>query len=112
VTTSGAEGRPARRPLRGDPEALFWRAYQQYWNRRYEDALETLDAAISINGKDARYWYYKALAERALGYGREAVEAARRAVALRQQNQPGLDLIGTALERVQGPDRQFLNQEP
>jgi tetratricopeptide (TPR) repeat protein len=104
------EPRPRRRvALARDPEDLFWRGYRLYWQRRYADALDFLDAAVELRGNDARFWYYKALAERALGEAGEAAASVRRANALREQNSPPLDLIGVALERVQGPDRRFLN---
>jgi hypothetical protein len=102
--------RAARRmPTAGDPDALFWRGYGLYWEGRYADALEYLEGAVALRGQDPRYWSYKALAERKLGYDREASASARQAVALRLQNRPGSADVGTVLERVQGPDRVFLN---
>jgi tetratricopeptide (TPR) repeat protein len=100
---------PVRRPPNANPDVLFWSGYERYWQGRYREALEFLDAAVAVHAQDARYWYFTALARRALGDDRQAVEAARQAAALRRQNLPGPDVVGTALERVQGPDRQFLN---
>jgi tetratricopeptide (TPR) repeat protein len=110
VASARREAGPGRRVLRAsDPEDVFWRGYRLYWQRRYQDALDMLDAAVELRGNDARFWYYKALAERALGQDRAALESVRQANLLRQQNSPSFDLIGVALERVQGPDRRFLN---
>src|SRR5207245_2269554 len=92
-----------------DPEILFWRAYRLYWGRRYAEALTTLDAALAQRDSDARCWSYKALALRALGRTQEAAQAARRAADLRRRSGRDVELIGRALERVQGTDRQFLN---
>jgi tetratricopeptide (TPR) repeat protein len=110
VALARQETRLGRRVLRAsDPEDLFWRGYRLHWERRYLDALDMLEAAVELRGNDARFWYYKALTEKALGQDRAAVESVRRANVLRQQNSPSFDLIGVALERVQGPDRRFLN---
>ncbi len=108
-----ATRRGVRRVARAsDADALFWYGYRLYWEGRYGDALEYLDGAVSLRGQDPRYWSYKALAERKLGYDREAAASARQALELRQQNRPGTATLGTVLERVQGPDRQFLNGPP
>jgi hypothetical protein len=109
-----AELRPSvRRPLRvGDPDTLFWTGYRLYWEHRYPEALDYLDAAVALRANDARYWSFKALAERALGEAVAAAESVRKAAALRRQNLPRLDVLGAALERVQGPDRRFLNAVP
>jgi tetratricopeptide (TPR) repeat protein len=95
----------------GNPDTYFWRGYRQYWERRYEDALESLEAAVALDGKDARSWCYKALAERALGQHREASMSARQARALRRQDSPGSGDVCAVLERVQGRERMFLNGE-
>ncbi len=93
-----------------DPDALFWRGYQRYWAGRYEEALDCLDAAVSVRANDPRSWSYKALAERKLGNDREAAAAAEQAATLRKQSRPGTPDVAAVLERVQGPDRRFLNR--
>src|SRR5262249_27607142 len=100
----------ARPPRTGDADALFWRGYQLYWAGRYEDALEYLDGAVAARAQDPRGWSYKALAERKLGYERDAGTSARQALTLRTQNRPGSANLGTVLERFQGEDRLFLNR--
>ena len=54
-------------------EDVFWRGYELFWQRRYAAALEHFRAAITLQEADARFWSFKALAERALG----KAEAAR-----------------------------------
>jgi tetratricopeptide (TPR) repeat protein len=98
--------------VNADPDALFWRGYQRYWEGRYEEALDYLDTAVAVRAHDPRSWSYKALAERKLGNDREAAVAAQRAMALRKEHRPGTPDIATVLERVQGPDRAFLNRVP
>jgi tetratricopeptide (TPR) repeat protein len=92
-----------------DADAIFWRGYELYWAGRYEEALELFDEAVEARGDDARYWYYRALTEKVLGIADEAAESVKQAIELRRLGKPGLDLIGLALERVQGPDRAFIN---
>jgi Flp pilus assembly protein TadD len=116
LVMAGREDEPAprrvarRTPRTGDPDAFFWRAYKSYWAGNYKDALENLEDAVALRGQDPRYWSYKALAERKMGYDRDAEASAQQARILRQQNQRGSADLGTVLERVQGPDREFLNR--
>jgi tetratricopeptide (TPR) repeat protein len=99
-------GRPRGK---GDPDLLFWRGYKLYWQREYPAALETFTAAIEGRDDDARYWYYRALAERALGLQADAINSLRQAALWRSRNSPAPDALFGSLERVQGPDRLFLN---
>ena len=62
-----------------------------------------------MNGQDARFWYYKALAERALGAAEKAEASAARGRELHAALRPKADLVAAALERVQGQERRFLN---
>ncbi len=73
-------------------------------------ALALLIRATELDAQDARYWYFRALAERALGQMRMAKDSARRAAALRILHRPDETEIGLALERVQGAERRFLNE--
>jgi hypothetical protein len=94
-----------------DPSALYWRARSLYWQGDVEMALALLIRATELDAQDARYWYFRALAERALGLMRMAKDSARRAEALRILHRPDETEIGLALERVQGAERRFLNLE-
>jgi len=72
--------------------------------------LALLIRATELNPQDARYWYFRALAERALGEMEMARDSARRAAALKVLHRPDETEIGLALERVQGAERRFLNE--
>jgi hypothetical protein len=99
-----------RRPrVRRDPDVPFWRGYNLYWQRQYPAALAEFVAAVELRDNDARYWYYKALTERAVGLEAEALASLRRAALWRSRNSPALDVVLGSLERVQGPDRLFIN---
>lgn len=93
-----------------EPSALYWRARTFYWQGDVEIALALLIRAIELNAQDARYWYFRALAERALGQMEMAKYSARRAEALKILHRPDETEIGLALERVQGAERRFLNE--
>jgi tetratricopeptide (TPR) repeat protein len=90
--------------------ALFWQGYGLYWQREYAGALTYFEAATRLAADDARNWYYRALAERALGNHVAARKSRQRAVELHDQGKPRADVIGLALERVQGPLRQWLRE--
>jgi hypothetical protein len=93
-----------------DPSALYWRARSLYWQGDVEMALALLIRATELDAQDARYWYFRALAERALGQIRMAKYSALRAEALKILHRPDETEIGLALERVQGAERRFLNE--
>jgi outer membrane biosynthesis protein TonB len=109
LVMAGRENGNGRPRARGDADTLFWRGYKLYWQRQYPAALESLSAAVDVRAGDARYWYYKALTERALGDEGAAVASLRQGAAWRSRNSPSLDVLLGSLERVQGPDRQFIN---
>jgi hypothetical protein len=89
---------------------LFWQGYSLYWKQEYGEAREYLVAATRLNGEDARFWYYRALTEVALGNDSAADGALNRAVTLHHQGLPRTDVIGRSLERVQGPTRMMLRE--
>lgn len=91
-----------------DAPRFFSRGYHYYWQGDHEAALAHLEVAVVLNDQDARYWLYKALAERALGDER-APDSVRRAAELQQQSLPGSQHARSALERVQGPEREWLD---
>jgi hypothetical protein len=100
----------ARLPSVKEPLPLYWRARSFYWQGDAEMALALLIRATELNPQDARYWYFRALAERALGEMEMARDSARRAAALKVLHRPDETEIGLALERVQGAERRFLNE--
>jgi hypothetical protein len=109
VVMVGREHGNGRPRVRRDPDVPFWRGYNLYWQRQYPAALAEFVAAVELRDNDARYWYYKALAERAVGLEAEALASLRRAAEWRSRNSPALDAVLGSLERVQGPDRLFIN---
>ncbi len=88
---------------------VFWMGYRSYWQGDYDRALTSFDSAVRLDDEDARFWYYKALAERALGAPEKAEASAKRGRELHAARKPKADLVGAALERVQGQERRFLN---
>ena len=59
----GIQGLRDAKPDEGD--RLFWVGYRSYWQGDYDKALVSFDGAVRIDDRDARFWYYKALTERA-----------------------------------------------
>ena len=102
---------PAPESKAGGVEAgrVFWVGYRSYWQGDYDRALAGFDAAVRLDAQDARFWYYKALAERALGHAEAAEASARRGRELHAALKPKAELVDAALERVQGQERRFLN---
>jgi hypothetical protein len=84
---------------------LFWAGHALYWRGEHEEALVRFEAAVKLSGRDARFWYFKGLTESALGEERRSAESLGRAVELHLEGSPRADLIGIALERVQGAER-------
>jgi hypothetical protein len=91
-----------------DPERLYRQARTYYWQGDSEAALVLLTRAIALNAQDARFWYFRALAERSLGDETAARESAERGAALEMLRKPNIAVVGLDLERVQGADRWFL----
>src|SRR5262249_33110783 len=62
-----------------DAERLFWLGCKHYWQGDHDEALVHVEAATELFADDARFWYYRALSESALGLerrGRAVVWAA------------------------------------
>jgi hypothetical protein len=91
-----------------DAPGLYLRAVQAYRRGDYEEALDLLSVVVRLDDQDARYWYYKALSERALGEAAAARESARRGAALELLGRADPTQTAEALERIQGDERQFL----
>ncbi len=103
----GADGNKDRKSDEAD--RLFWVGYRSYWRGDFDKALVSFDAAVRIDDGDARFWYYKALTERALGDFDRADASVRRGRLLHAADRARAGLVSAALERVQGADRRFLN---
>jgi len=89
--------------------SLFSDGLTAYWDGDASRASEIFLAAVRRNPNDARFWYFKALAERAAGNLDAANSSARRGAALEVLLTPDQSQLGLALERVQGADREFLH---
>jgi hypothetical protein len=90
-----------------DAPDLFYRGCREYWQRDYSEALAYLEAATKL-ADDARFWYFRALAERALGEKAESERSLARAVVLHREGKPDGESVGLALERVQGSLRMWI----
>lgn len=92
-----------------DALALYDRGHRLFCREQPAEALVYLTAATALNGRDARFWYFRWLAERALGAEAEADESLRTAVRLdREASAAEQAEIRRALEPVQGPIRGVL----
>jgi hypothetical protein len=92
-----------------DAPGLYWLGLRLYGERDHAEALAHFEAA-SFVADDARYWYFRALSERALGDLEAARASARRGNELERRGLPRADLLGPALERVPGPLRRWLRE--
>jgi tetratricopeptide (TPR) repeat protein len=88
-----------------DAITIYTRGVQLYHAGEFAAALARFDAAIRLDGVDARFWYFKSLCETALGDAADARKSLDRAVVLHLQGKPTAEKIGQALERIQGPAR-------
>lgn len=91
----------------GDASKLFWKGYEAFHGRDYASAWQKFEAATRMGPGDARYWYYRALAERALG-DTKAAEASRQAGIKAEKRLTRADDLAYALERIQGERRVWL----
>ncbi|MCS7237883.1 MAG: hypothetical protein NZ899_06390 [Thermoguttaceae bacterium] len=104
-------------PLRGriDPNGmghqLFGQAATLYWGGKYTEALKLLEEGVASSPEDPRLWYYKGLAETALGREKEAKRSFARAIWLHETASPeDQRLVTQALARVQGKARLALEE--
>jgi len=88
---------------------LYRRGQDSYWEGKYQQALMQLQAAIQLNPEDARFWYYKGLAEMKLNRRQEALKSFEKALDLHSRGKPGSDAIKESLQRVQGPMRDWFH---
>lgn len=85
---------------------LYSNAYNLYWSRRYQEALVHF-AAATLVADDARSWIYRGLSEAAVGDEEAGVRSIRRGWDLANSGR-GASGLSRALERVQGPQRHWL----
>lgn len=93
-----------------DAEPMFWKGCRMYWDGQHAEALARFEAATQLHDQDARFWYFRSLAESALGQARRAEASAKQAAELHLRGLPSQDTIRQALERVQGEPRARLRQ--
>jgi hypothetical protein len=91
-------------------EDLFWAGTHRLADGERRHALALFLAAIQLEPRDARFWYFRALAENSLGDSTAARLSARRGSALEQLNPEQEPAVLAALERVQGAPRIFLRR--
>lgn len=93
-----------------DAEPMFWKGYRLYWDGQHAEALPLFEAATQLQDQDARFWYFRSLAESALGQAKKAEESARQGADLQLRGLPSQAAISQALERVQGESRAALRR--
>jgi tetratricopeptide (TPR) repeat protein len=84
----------------------FWAG--QYWTAE-TDLLDAIRAAGTAN-PDARYYYFLGLTQLALGKRDDARQMFKMAGSLEEQRKPPSAVVSRALERVQGGQRQVVEQ--
>jgi len=83
---------------------------QAFQAKKYGAASAALESAVKLDPADARYWYYLGLTLRELGSATEAGAAFRKGSDLEARGKPNANLVGDALERIQGEAREELNK--
>jgi tetratricopeptide (TPR) repeat protein len=106
-------------PTTGGPrhpdEAVAMNAYSAgydlYFGGQHQEALKEFQKAIEFSdGDDARLVYYKGLAELALGDTSSAESSFGRAARLESGSKSDAQTVGSALVRIQGPIRRYIEQ--
>jgi hypothetical protein len=87
---------------------LFSRGFTEFFAGSLADSVETMNAAIRLNPRDARYRYLRALAHYRLKNMELAEDDAKEGSALERQDSPRLYDINRALLRIQGAERLWL----
>ncbi|MFO0878200.1 MAG: hypothetical protein U0840_12690 [Gemmataceae bacterium] len=110
-SAKGTSKLPVRLSTKGwkrtDADKLFWVGHRDFFAADYAEAWQSFDAVTQLAPGDARGWYFRALAERALGQEREAEESRKAGAKAQAQGSSPVEL-GRALERVQGAPRIWL----
>jgi tetratricopeptide (TPR) repeat protein len=101
------ESRNVANPL--NAEKHFGAGLRWYWERNYANAETEFLAAVTDDGLDARYHYFLGLARLAQNK-QEALEDFAQGAKLEAQERPSRAAVSAALERIQGPMRDKLNE--
>jgi hypothetical protein len=91
-----------------DALACYTRGRLAYLRRDYGEARAYLTRAVQLDDRDARFWYFKALAELAMDQPKRAVASGTRGKDLQARGLPAAEQIQLALDRVPEAARQFL----
>jgi hypothetical protein len=92
-------------------EALiaYDRGYELYWSGQAAEALTQLRIATASPNAEARAWYYRGLAELALGDQSSASSSIELGAQLHARSEPNARETWRALTRVQGSIRGFID---
>lgn len=96
-------------PKKAGVDRLYIDAIVLYFENKFESSRNHLHEAVKQSPRDARLWYFKALAEKAMGDENAARGSAEKGAALEILGVTEKRSILMSLERIQGRDRTFLN---
>jgi tetratricopeptide (TPR) repeat protein len=91
-------------------ERLFGTGTRLYFARQYSEAEAQLLESVKNNPNDARTYYFLALSRVPQGKIALAQDDLQHAVALEQQGLPDRATVNSSFERIQGPERQWINR--
>jgi chromosome segregation ATPase len=91
-------------------EAAFGTGLSRYRAGQYSEAEKDFDEACQGLDQDARFLYYRGLSRLAQGKREAAVADFRQAAQLERAGRPDSRAVRSSLERIQGEQRQLLNQ--
>ena len=83
--------------------------YKHFFAQDYRTAIGFLDQGLAMGTEDARYYFLRGLASRRLGYAYEGDLA--RAIQLERIGQPERSVVSQSLERIQGNERLWLEEQ-
>jgi prefoldin subunit 5 len=84
-------------------------ARNRFFARDYRSAIQLVDQGLALGNEDARLYFLRGLANRRLGFGYEGDLA--RAIQLERVNQPAISVVNRSLERIQGNERLWLEEQ-
>ena len=91
-----------------DAARYYTRAYNLYWRGQYADALRFFEAAGTLRSGDARILYYQGLSHLAVGNRAAAEQLLVEAAKIENKDAGQSSGVDTALERLQGKLRLFV----
>jgi hypothetical protein len=91
-----------------DALACYTHGRAAYLRRNFGEARAYLTRAVKLHDQDARFWYFKALAELAMGRRDLANQSAQRGKDLAARSLPAAEQIRLSLQGVPAEARQFL----